>query len=218
MSPIDNLLSLTHVYDDGLASFQQEAGPYPYAEPTQSFQTSGSTTPFWQSQTPASQYASDGPNQTAGQSRDPQAEGSLGYHFQCGYCGFSTPSLPAQPFENQDRLQHDTSNRRKQQNEELDQWLFQLKHQDPNLTWANVAELVQSRFGEAYQIPTLRMRYRRYRIRMESKLNHDDIALKRSFLYWERQKWDIISSKLTEARPLLRWSLKDAGEGGCSWS
>jgi hypothetical protein len=100
----------------------------------------------------------------------------------------------------------DSPKTRKQQNEELDYYLFHFKDQNPNLPWARVADEAQSRFGEAYQIPTLQMRYKRYRIRLESELNDDDSALKRSSGYWEREKWDIIAGKVKELRPRIMWS------------
>jgi len=79
---------------------------------------------------------------------------------------------------------------------EDDRLLVQLK-EDENLPWKDIAARFGSHHGKTFQVAALQMRYKRLREKFRIWQGEDVEALKLAYEYWEKYKWDIISSKVS---------------------
>lgn len=76
-----------------------------------------------------------------------------------------------------------------------DKLLVQLKEEE-GLPWKDIAARFGSHHGKTFQVAALQMRYKRLREKYRVWQNEDVDALKQAYEYWEKYKWDIISSKV----------------------
>ncbi|KAH9825699.1 hypothetical protein Tdes44962_MAKER00629 [Teratosphaeria destructans] len=81
---------------------------------------------------------------------------------------------------------------------EDDRFLVQLK-EDESLPWKDIANRFQSDKGKNFNVAALQMRYKRLREKFRVWEEQDVNALKLAHEYWERNKWDIISAKVSSA-------------------
>ena len=79
---------------------------------------------------------------------------------------------------------------------EEDQLLMRLKEEE-NLPWKDIAARFQSDLGKSYQVPALQMRFKRLRERIRPWTDVDINALRMAHEYWEKNKFDIISAKVS---------------------
>ncbi|WPG98897.1 Hypothetical protein R9X50_00169700 [Acrodontium crateriforme] len=85
-----------------------------------------------------------------------------------------------------------------------DRFLVRLK-EDENLPWKDIAARFLSDKGKVFQVAALQMRYKRLREKFRTWQDEDVQALRQAVQYWEKYKWDIISSKMTEFGVQERW-------------
>lgn len=78
---------------------------------------------------------------------------------------------------------------------EDDKLLVQLKEEE-GLPWKDIAARFGSHHGKTFQVAALQMRYKRLREKYRVWQGEDVEALKQAYEYWEKCKWDIISSKV----------------------
>lgn len=78
---------------------------------------------------------------------------------------------------------------------EDDRFLVQLK-EDENLPWKDIAGRFHSDKGKNFQVAALQMRYKRLREKFRTWEEQDVSALRLAHEYWEKYKWEIISSKV----------------------
>lgn len=79
---------------------------------------------------------------------------------------------------------------------EDDRLLVNLK-EDEGLPWKDIAARFSTQHGKTFQVAALQMRYKRLREKFRPWLNEDVEALNLAHEYWEKYKWDIISSKVS---------------------
>ena len=65
------------------------------------------------------------------------------------------------------------------------------------MPWKDIAARFGSHHGRTFQVATLQMRYKRLRERFRIWEGTDVEALRLAHEYWEKSKWDIISSKVS---------------------
>ncbi|EMC99541.1 hypothetical protein BAUCODRAFT_144949 [Baudoinia panamericana UAMH 10762] len=87
---------------------------------------------------------------------------------------------------------------------EGDRFLVQLK-EDENLSWKDIAYRFETDRGESPQVPALQMRYKRLREKHRVWEQQDVTALRQAYEYWEKSKWDIISTRMLEHGVQERW-------------
>lgn len=80
-----------------------------------------------------------------------------------------------------------------------DRFLVRLKEEE-NLPWKDIAARFLSDKGKVFQVAALQMRYKRLREKFRSWQDEDVQALRQAVEYWEKYKWDIISSKVSFER------------------
>lgn len=85
---------------------------------------------------------------------------------------------------------------------EDDKLLVSLK-EDEALPWKDIAARFGSHHGKTFQVAALQMRYKRLREKFRVWLPEDVTALKLSYEYWEKYKWDIISTKVRFKLPMV---------------
>ncbi|KAI9692588.1 MAG: hypothetical protein M1822_006819 [Bathelium mastoideum] len=90
---------------------------------------------------------------------------------------------------------------------EEDQLLMRLKEEE-NLPWKDIAARFQSDLGKSYQVPALQMRFKRLRERIRPWTDVDINALRMAHEYWEKNKFEIISAKMTEYGAAEKWPAK----------
>lgn len=76
-----------------------------------------------------------------------------------------------------------------------DRLLVSLK-QDQSLSWKEIAARLSNQLGKTHQVAALQMRYKRLRERNRAWTKSETQALIAAHEYWEKCKWDIISSKV----------------------
>jgi len=81
---------------------------------------------------------------------------------------------------------------------EDDRLLVTLK-EDEGLPWKDIAARFGSHHGKTFQVAALQMRYKRLREKFRVWQGEDVEALKLAYEYWDKYKWDIISSKVSPA-------------------
>lgn len=81
---------------------------------------------------------------------------------------------------------------------EDDRFLVTLKEEE-NLPWKEIAARFGSDRGRNVQVAALQMRYKRLRERYRVWESQDVDALKQAYEYYEKNKWDIISSKVSRS-------------------
>jgi hypothetical protein len=69
--------------------------------------------------------------------------------------------------------------------------------EDEALPWKEIAARFSHQLGQSVSVATLQMRYLRLRQRFRSWEERDIEALKQAYEYWEKCKWDIISTKVS---------------------
>ena len=79
---------------------------------------------------------------------------------------------------------------------EDDRFLVQLK-EDESLPWKDIANRFQEVKGQTLQVAALQMRYKRLREKFRIWEEDDVHALKLAHEYWEKYKWEIISSRVS---------------------
>ena len=79
---------------------------------------------------------------------------------------------------------------------EEDQLLMRLK-EDENLPWKDIAARFLSELGKTYQVPALQMRFKRLRERIRPWTDVDINALRMAHEHWEKNKFEIISQKVS---------------------
>ena len=82
---------------------------------------------------------------------------------------------------------------------EDDRYLVQLK-EDENLPWKDIATRFHTDKGKNFQVAALQMRYKRLREKYRIWEQVDVDALKAAHEYWEKYKWEIISTKVSFAK------------------
>jgi hypothetical protein len=103
--------------------------------------------------------------------------------------------------EDEDAMNRSNSKRRKRTpslehlNDE-ERLLITLK-EDESLPWKEIAARFSNQLGQSITVATLQMRYLRLRQRFRSWEERDIEALRQAHEYWEKCKWDIISSKVS---------------------
>lgn len=78
---------------------------------------------------------------------------------------------------------------------EEDQLLLKLRDEE-NLAWKDIAARFQTELGRTHQIPALQMRLKRLRERIRVWTQADVDVLRLAHEYWEKNKFEIISSKV----------------------
>lgn len=78
---------------------------------------------------------------------------------------------------------------------EEDQFLVKLK-EDEALPWKDIAARFQSDRNKSYNVAALQMKYKRLREKFRIWEEQDLIALRMAHEFWEKNKWDIISTKV----------------------
>ncbi|KAI7546121.1 hypothetical protein KC319_g13440 [Hortaea werneckii] len=113
--------------------------------------------------------------------------------------------------EEEERAESNSSKRRKRTSSvasadlsEDDRFLVQLK-EDESLPWKEIATRFQTDKGKNLQVAALQMRYKRLRERFRLWEDQDVQALRLAHEYWEKYKWEIISSKMLEFGLQERW-------------
>ncbi|KAI7160116.1 hypothetical protein KC349_g3727 [Hortaea werneckii] len=111
----------------------------------------------------------------------------------------------------EERAESNSSKRRKRTSSvasadlsEDDRFLVQLK-EDESLPWKEIATRFQTDKGKNLQVAALQMRYKRLREKFRLWEDQDIQALRLSHEYWEKYKWEIISSKMLEFGLQERW-------------
>ncbi|KEQ69938.1 hypothetical protein M436DRAFT_16705, partial [Aureobasidium namibiae CBS 147.97] len=69
--------------------------------------------------------------------------------------------------------------------------------EDEALPWKEIAARFSNQLGQSITVATLQMRYLRLRQRFRSWEERDIEALRQAHEYWEKCKWDIISTKVS---------------------
>ncbi|KAK5722740.1 hypothetical protein LTR15_005973 [Elasticomyces elasticus] len=87
---------------------------------------------------------------------------------------------------------------------EDDRFLVQLK-EDESLPWKDIAIRFQKDKGKSFQVAALQMRYKRLREKYRVWEEQDLSALKLAHEYWDKYKWEIISSKMVDFNINERW-------------
>ena len=82
---------------------------------------------------------------------------------------------------------------------EDDRLLVMLK-EDEGLPWKDIAARFGSHHGKTFQVAALQMRYKRLREKFRVWQGEDVEALRQAHEYWEKYKWEIISSKVSDTR------------------
>ncbi|TKX23384.1 hypothetical protein C1H76_4452 [Elsinoe australis] len=90
---------------------------------------------------------------------------------------------------------------------EDDRLLVSLKEEE-GLPWKDIAARFGSHHGKTFQVAALQMRYKRLREKFRVWQGEDVEALKLAHEYWEKYKWDIISSKMLDFGIQERWPSK----------
>ncbi|KAF2458378.1 hypothetical protein BDY21DRAFT_284661 [Lineolata rhizophorae] len=94
---------------------------------------------------------------------------------------------------------------------EEDRLLLRLKDEE-NLPWKDIAARFQTDLGKTYQVPALQMRFKRLRERLRVWTDDDVAALRHAHEYWEKNKFEIISAKvslqMTEYGASDKWSAR----------
>ncbi|KXL41920.1 hypothetical protein M433DRAFT_150289 [Acidomyces richmondensis BFW] len=85
---------------------------------------------------------------------------------------------------------------------EDDRFLVQLK-EDENLPWKDIATRFQTDKGKNFQVAALQMRYKRLREKFRVWEDKDVNALRLAHEYWEKYKWEIITTKVCSTWELL---------------
>lgn len=105
--------------------------------------------------------------------------------------------------EDEERAESTSSKRRKRTSSvasgdlsEDDRFLVQLK-EDESLPWKDIANRFQTDKGKSFQVAALQMRYKRLREKFRVWEEQDVHALRLAHEYWEKYKWEIISSKVS---------------------
>ncbi|RMY75181.1 hypothetical protein D0863_02757 [Hortaea werneckii] len=113
--------------------------------------------------------------------------------------------------EEEERAESNASKRRKRTSSvasadlsEDDRFLVQLK-EDESLPWKEIATRFQTDKGKNLQVAALQMRYKRLRERFRLWEDQDVQALRLAHEYWEKYKWEIISSKMLDFGLQERW-------------
>lgn len=87
---------------------------------------------------------------------------------------------------------------------EDDRFLVQLK-EDENLPWKDIATRFQTDKGKNFQVAALQMRYKRLREKFRVWEDKDVNALRLAHEYWEKYKWEIITTKMLDFGINERW-------------
>lgn len=87
---------------------------------------------------------------------------------------------------------------------EEERLLLRLKDQE-NLAWKDIAAKFHAELGKPTQVPALQMRYKRLREKLRAWTPTDIQALVQAHEYWEKNKWEIISTKMIEFGSDERW-------------
>ncbi|PNS13928.1 hypothetical protein CAC42_1419 [Sphaceloma murrayae] len=90
---------------------------------------------------------------------------------------------------------------------EDDRLLVALKEEE-GLPWKDIAARFGEHHGKTFQVAALQMRYKRLREKFRVWQGEDIEALKLAHEYWEKYKWDIISSKMLDYGIQERWPSK----------
>ena len=85
---------------------------------------------------------------------------------------------------------------------EDDRLLVTLK-EDEGLPWKDIAARFGSHHGKTFQVAALQMRYKRLREKFRVWQGEDVDALRQAHEYWEKCKWEIISSKVSHILLLI---------------
>jgi hypothetical protein len=112
--------------------------------------------------------------------------------------------------EDDDRIDSSSNSKRRKRTSSVvsadmsedDRYLVQLK-EDENLPWKDIATRFHSDKGKSFQVAALQMRYKRLREKYRIWEDQDIEALKLSYEYWEKYKWEIISAKVRPASLIL---------------
>lgn len=79
-----------------------------------------------------------------------------------------------------------------------DRLLLRLKDEE-HVSWKDIASRFQSELGKVYQVPALQMRLKRLRERLRVWSDADVQALRLAHEHWERHKFEIIASKVSDS-------------------
>ncbi|KAI9847725.1 MAG: hypothetical protein M1837_001973 [Sclerophora amabilis] len=90
---------------------------------------------------------------------------------------------------------------------EEERLLLRLKDEE-NLPWKDIALRFQLELGKNHQVPALQMRYKRLREKLRVWTDSDVQALAQARDYWEKFKWDIISTKMLDFGCTEKWPPK----------
>ncbi|KAI9750637.1 MAG: argininosuccinate lyase [Chaenotheca gracillima] len=90
---------------------------------------------------------------------------------------------------------------------EEERLLLRLKDEE-NLPWKDIALRFQMELGKSHQVPALQMRYKRLREKLRGWTSTDIHALQQARDYWEKFKWDIISTKMLDFGCTEKWPAK----------
>jgi hypothetical protein len=93
------------------------------------------------------------------------------------------------------RRQRSTSSAVSSELGEEDRLLFKLKDEE-NLPWKDIAARFKTDLGKTYQVPALQMRFKRLRERLRVWTDVDVNALRMAHEYWQKNKFEIIASKV----------------------
>lgn len=81
-----------------------------------------------------------------------------------------------------------------------DRLLLRLKDEE-HVSWKDIAARFHSELGKTYQVPALQMRLKRLRERLRVWTETDVSALRMAHEFWERNKFEIIATKVRSAVP-----------------
>lgn len=162
---------------------------FPMTEPQMIPATTDMSTANYQ--TPAAEFTTPSP---------PQRRSSADTQRYYPSIAPNPASKRRQEQQDEDAMNRSNSKRRKRTpslehlNDE-ERLLITLK-EEKALPWKEIAARFSNQLGQSITVATLQMRYLRLRQRFRSWEERDIEALRQAHEYWEKCKWDIISSKV----------------------
>jgi len=163
---------------------------FPMTEPQMIPATTAMSTATYQ--TPAAEFTTPSP---------PQRRSSADTQRYYPSIAPNPASKRRQEQDDEDAMNRSNSKRRKRTpslehlNDE-ERLLITLK-EDEALPWKEIAARFSNQLGQSITVATLQMRYLRLRQRFRSWEERDIEALRQAHEYWEKCKWDIISTKVS---------------------
>ncbi|KAI5236915.1 hypothetical protein E4T42_09317 [Aureobasidium subglaciale] len=177
---------------------------FPMSEPHMIPSTASTQAAIYQ--TPAAEFTTPSPPQRR------SSAGTQRYYPSIAPNPAGLVSKRRQDQEDEEAMLRSNSKRRKRTpslehlNDE-ERLLITLKEEEA-LPWKEIASRFSNQLGQSITVATLQMRYLRLRQRFRNWEDRDVEALRQAHEYWEKCKWDIISTKMLEFGVEEKWPPK----------